>query len=74
MYLNVQNLCQSDLFKALFTRGTFIQPHHSRLEHHLLVRHVEKVTSENFCQLVHAKRKELLLVGKQKQRRQQCEV
>lgn len=69
MYLNVQNLRQSDLFKALFTRGTFIQPQHSRLEHHLLVRHVEKVTGENFCQLVHAERKELLLVGKQKQRR-----
>lgn len=58
-----KNSSEPDLFKALLTRGALIQPQQGRLEYHLLFRHVEKVTGEDFCQLIHTERQELLLGG-----------
>lgn len=54
-------MSEPDLFKALFARGTFIQPQHGGFEHGLLFGHVEEIAGKDFRQLVHTQRQKLLL-------------
>ena len=51
----------TDLFKEGIAGRTLIQPQHGRLEHSLLLGHVEVVVREDLRQFVHRERQQFLL-------------